>query len=118
MAGHKRFYVVFVRRNPGIYEIWHECSQQTYKFRGAVFKGFRSWDEAHNVWVRHTTRVNQPLTQSPKAIEEDEFPRLMGNDEGTSSNTHQVMTRTSLHFASFIVGVVFGAVFVFIVMNL
>ena len=42
----KNFYAVRVGITPGIYKTWDECSKNTSKFPGAVFKGFESYEEA------------------------------------------------------------------------
>ncbi|KAI8537364.1 hypothetical protein RHMOL_Rhmol09G0018200 [Rhododendron molle] len=55
----KKFYVVFVGRNPGIYDSWAACSDQVIRFPGAVHNKFASWDEAYNAWLAYTGQVQQ-----------------------------------------------------------
>ncbi|KAF7142433.1 hypothetical protein RHSIM_Rhsim05G0091300 [Rhododendron simsii] len=55
----KKFYVVFVGRNPGIYDSWAACSDQVNGFSGAVHNKFASWDEAYNAWLAYTCQVEQ-----------------------------------------------------------
>ncbi|XP_058197655.1 uncharacterized protein LOC131313382 isoform X2 [Rhododendron vialii] len=55
----KKFYVVFVGRNPGIYDSWAACSDQVIRFPGAVHNKFASWDEAYNAWLAYTGQVEQ-----------------------------------------------------------
>lgn len=46
-----KFYVVWVGREPGIYNSWEECTQQIHGFPGAVYKSFKTRqlaEEAYN----------------------------------------------------------------------
>lgn len=38
----QKWYVVWMGRNPGVYETWDECQKQVYKFGGAKYKSFPS----------------------------------------------------------------------------
>lgn len=42
----KKWYAVKVGRNPGVYETWTGCKEQTFRFPKAVFKSFTSREEA------------------------------------------------------------------------
>ena len=48
MAAKKNFYAVRVGRNPGIYKTCAECQRETTGFKGAVFKGFVTLEEAQS----------------------------------------------------------------------
>lgn len=39
-TGKRKFYVVWIGRNPGIYDTWAECSTQVANFTGARYKSF------------------------------------------------------------------------------
>ena len=41
-----KYYAVAKGRSPGIYNSWDECKQQTAGFSGAIFKSFKTRDEA------------------------------------------------------------------------
>ena len=43
-----KFYAVKIGRNPGIYNSWAECQQQVTGFKGAIFKSFKTKEEAEN----------------------------------------------------------------------
>lgn len=43
-----KFYAVKIGRNPGIYNSWSECQQQVNGFKGAIFKSFKTKEEADN----------------------------------------------------------------------
>ena len=42
----KNFYAVTIGRNPGIYPTWKECKENTDKYPGAKYKGFKTKKEA------------------------------------------------------------------------
>lgn len=42
----KKWYAVKVGRNPGVYETWTGCKEQTFRFPKAVFKSFTSREQA------------------------------------------------------------------------
>ncbi len=42
----KKYYAVKKGRIPGIYETWSECQEQVEKYPGAVYKGFKTKEEA------------------------------------------------------------------------
>ena len=44
------FYAVSKGRIPGIYEDWLEAKVQVNEFPGAIFKLFKTRDEAHGAW--------------------------------------------------------------------
>ncbi len=46
MAAKKKFYAVKKGYKTGIFESWDECKKQTQGFKGALFKGFATLDEA------------------------------------------------------------------------
>ena len=46
MAEKKHFYVVKKGRKTGIFKTWNECKAQVIGFKGAVFKGFVTEQEA------------------------------------------------------------------------
>lgn len=46
MAGKRKWYVVWVGLNPGIYDNWNECKAQIQGFPNARYKGFETIEEA------------------------------------------------------------------------
>ena len=56
-------YAVAKGRNPGIYHTWSECKREVKNFKGAVFSGFPSWEEARN-WQTRQTGQNDPRTKT------------------------------------------------------
>lgn len=57
----RRFYVVFVGRNPGIYDTWTDCYLQTNGYSGSLFKSFTSYEEAevaHDRYFNHMAKTH------------------------------------------------------------
>lgn len=48
MAAKKNFYAVRCGRQSGIYKTWADCQKQTIGYKGAVYKGFSTLEEAEN----------------------------------------------------------------------
>ncbi|WP_243297058.1 ribonuclease H1 domain-containing protein [Bacillus litorisediminis] len=46
MAKPKKYYVVWIGRNPGIYTSWDECKEQVNGYQGAKYKSFSTEQEA------------------------------------------------------------------------
>lgn len=44
----KKYYAVRVGKNPGVYESWADCQEQTHGYPGAVFKSFPTLSEAED----------------------------------------------------------------------
>ncbi|MBR6369577.1 MAG: ribonuclease H family protein [Bacteroidaceae bacterium] len=49
----RKFYVVWIGVNPGVYDSWEGCRQQVEGWKGAVYKGFDTREEAEEA-------INQP----------------------------------------------------------
>ena len=41
-----KYYAVHRGRETGVFPDWETCKQQTYQFRGSVFKGFNDYEQA------------------------------------------------------------------------
>ena len=42
----KKYYAVRIGREPGIYLTWDDCKAQVDKFPGAIYKSFKTMEEA------------------------------------------------------------------------
>ena len=42
----QKYYVVWIGLNPGVYDSWEACKQQVEGWKGAVYKGFDTREEA------------------------------------------------------------------------
>lgn len=72
---HKKTYVVWKGRKPGIYDSWDECRAQTDFYPGAIFKSFVTRDEAEEAFG------NKPWLPKPayiKAMKEEQ--KSLGKD--------------------------------------
>lgn len=48
MAVKKNFYAVRCGRQPGIYKTWSDCQKETIGYKGAIYKGFSTLEEAES----------------------------------------------------------------------
>lgn len=53
MAKSKKYYVVFVGRNPGVYDDWSDAKEQVENFPGAKYRGYASSAEATSAYRRY-----------------------------------------------------------------
>jgi ribonuclease HI len=72
MAKTKKFYVVWVGRQPGIYRSWAECAAQVNGFPGARYKSFETESEAREAfrqdWQQHIGVKPSSLDLPPEVI--------------------------------------------------
>lgn len=50
MGAKKKYYVVWVGSQPGVYDNWNDCKSQVLHFEGAKYKSFESLEEANNAF--------------------------------------------------------------------
>ena len=62
-----KYYVVWHGVEPGIYHSWAECEQQTKGFEGAVFKSFKTEEEAQEAYYSSPSLYIKPRTSSGTA---------------------------------------------------
>lgn len=82
----QKYYVVWVGREPGIYNSWNDCKSQIDHFPDAKYKSYDSITAAklayENGWKKSLYGVKQALTTSPSSIEYDSI----SVDVGCSGN--------------------------------
>lgn len=61
------YYAVRNGRNPGIYNTWDECNEQVSGFKGAIFKKFKSYEEARN----YVNNIENNTVAKEEIIERD-----------------------------------------------
>ncbi|XP_058088193.1 uncharacterized protein LOC131235095 [Magnolia sinica] len=49
--------MVFVGRNPRIYDTWEDCKRQVHQVSGCKHKSFRRYEDAMNAWNHHKATV-------------------------------------------------------------
>ncbi|XP_042445513.1 uncharacterized protein LOC122030369 [Zingiber officinale] len=62
-------YVVFVGREPGIYETWVEASDHVIRFKGAIYKSFKSREEAEKAFEAYLDKKSAPTSFAPSRNE-------------------------------------------------
>ena len=67
--GMTKFYAVRVGKTPGVYETWDECRAEVHKHSGAVFKSFKSLDEAEE-FVAHSDGRPEARDRAEHAAEQ------------------------------------------------
>ena len=81
----KNYYAVAVGRQPGIYRTWPECKEMVHRYSGAIFKGFKTHQEAVEFFLvnkeddqegefKHVPKQDhQPCIQKPQDDNEAEI---------------------------------------------
>lgn len=64
-----KFYVVKKGRTPGIYTTWAECLKQVDKFSGAIYKSYKTFEEAETAFGGNKMRAmrNKSVTTKQKS---------------------------------------------------
>ena len=65
-----RYYVVWIGLNPGVYDSWEACKQQVEGWKGAVYKGFATRDEAEEA-------INMPPEAATEAEIDQQLEQLL-----------------------------------------
>ena len=79
----KNFYAVRVGITPGIYKTWDECSKNTSKFPGAVFKGFESYEEAEAFMAGIDTDSTAPAAKTKDETGVTNLPDVYAFTDGS-----------------------------------
>lgn len=90
MAKKKKYYVVWVGVNPGIYTSWDQCNLQIKGFPNAKYKSFKSLDEAESAFNdKYENAIDRKAKVEKQAIEifEDEIEwKSMSVDAACAGN--------------------------------
>lgn len=73
MNNKKKWYVVWVGANPGIYENWAECKSQIQGFPNAKYKSFETMAEAQTAFRSSSTQIS--YAKSSKTISSANVPK-------------------------------------------
>jgi len=65
------YYAVAKGKTPGIYSTWDECKNETTGYKGAIFKKFKTEEEANEFIKENTVIVSE--TEKETSHEEEEF---------------------------------------------
>ncbi len=103
----KKYYVVWVGVNPGIYESWTECELQTKGFAGARYKSFATRQEAEEALASTPEAYLHPAPKghrphpacSPDSLPPEVLANSLAVDAACSGNPGQMEYR-GVHVAS------------------
>lgn len=78
---HRKFYVVWEGRCPGIYDSWEECKAQVEGFPGSKYKAFNDQNEATEAFrgnpAEHLGILKSIASHRPVTINYDAFPEII-----------------------------------------
>ena len=88
-----KFYVVWHGVEPGVYSSWSECEQQVKGFEGAVYKSFKTEEEALDAFTSSpslylTPRAPKTEARTPKA----DVPAPMKNNQPVNPPSNRTDT--------------------------
>ena len=75
MGKKKKYYVVWVGVNPGIYDSWDACNLQIKGYPAAKYKSFKSKGEAEAAYSEHFSQSIKIKPKTSKDIEDLEFSK-------------------------------------------
>ena len=80
MSTRRKFYVVWVGNNPGIYDSWEECQLQIKGYPGAKFKAFESQTAATLAYrgdpSEHIGLIKAIASHKPKVVNYRAIPEI------------------------------------------
>lgn len=76
----KNFYAVTIGRNPGIYPTWKECKENTDKYPGAKYKGFKTKEEAID-YIEADKYLSFVKNKGKKILKTDTKHYINGSDD-------------------------------------
>lgn len=94
MRTRRKFYVVWVGNNPGIYDSWEECKLQITGYPGARYKAFDSQEEATYAYrgdpAEHLGLIRAIASRKSEVVNYSAFPEInldsIAVDAGCSKN--------------------------------
>jgi len=70
----KKFYVVWIGRNPGVYDTWEECEEQTHGYPQARFKSFPDIHSAQDAYLNQTEKYVRKIIERKKPVRQEQAP--------------------------------------------
>lgn len=99
-AGKSKYYVVWIGQTPGVYDSWELCSLMVDGWKGAVYKGFDSLEEARKAFELPPENFIEKKTAKGRKKEQKtrEFPQqvcrqALAVDAACSGNPGQMEYR-------------------------
>lgn len=84
----KKYYVVWRGRETGIFTSWDACLRSVNDFQGALFRGYSTWEEAHDAHLNGYWREvakNKAVTPTTEVIRHSFATDAVHNADGTFS---------------------------------
>ena len=72
----QKYYVVWIGLNPGVYDSWEACRQQVEGWKGAVYKGFATREEAEEAINRYRDQLRE---EHLNALKKGTYDFAIGN---------------------------------------
>ena len=96
-----KYYVVWIGVQPGVYDSWEECHQQVEGWKGAVYKGFATREEAEeainlppeNFIEKKTAAKGGRRKKLPKPLPPEVIRQALAVDAACSGNPGQMEYR-------------------------
>lgn len=101
MSASPKYYVVWIGLSPGIYDSWEECKNQVEGWKGAVYKGFATREEAEEAYSsppelffekKSPQNVERPK-KKPKELPAEIIRQAFAVDAACSGNPGQMEYR-------------------------
>ena len=97
----QKYYVVWIGLNPGVYDSWEACRQQVEGWKGAVYKGFATREEAEeainmppeNYIEKKTPEHKGGRRKEPKPLPPEVIRQALAVDAACSGNPGQMEYR-------------------------
>lgn len=101
MAGNSRYYVVWIGQTPGVYDSWELCRLMVEGWKGAVYKGFATREEAERAFTmppdgfieKKPAAGRKKKTDGPRALAPEICRQALAVDAACSGNPGQMEYR-------------------------
>jgi ribonuclease HI len=93
-----KFYVVWIGREPGIYDSWEKCKKQIEGFAGAKYKGFTTYEQAKLAFQSSSNNKNivNPIIEKIQ----DKFPPNSIAVDAAVNMKNGIMEYRGIHLSS------------------
>lgn len=99
-AGKSKYYVVWIGQTPGVYDSWELCSLMVDGWKGAVYKGFDSLEEARKAYelppenfIEKKTAKGRKKEQKTRELPQQVCRQALAVDAACSGNPGQMEYR-------------------------
>lgn len=101
MSAPSKYYVVWIGFNPGVYNSWEECKNQVEGWKGSVYKGFATLEEANEAYSsppelyfeKKSPQKVEPTMKKPNELPAEIIRQAFAVDAACSGNPGQMEYR-------------------------